>query len=212
MNVAIEKDVINWPKIAAINFHGSLLPKYRGRTPHVWAIINNEKMTGVTAHFINHKCDSGDVIKQVKIPISEESTGGDILNIFYEIYPKLVNNVIEMFIDNNVVRVEQNKNESSYFGKRTPKDGKIDWNWNKNRIRNWVRAQAFPYPGAFTFLNNYKIIIDKVEILEFKSKLKIKNGTIIKLNPVKIKVNDGIVKLISIREGKQYLNIKEILN
>jgi folate-dependent phosphoribosylglycinamide formyltransferase PurN len=76
----IEKDLINWPQIAAVNFHGSLLPKYRGRTPHIWAIINNEKETGVSAHLITEGCDEGDIIEQVKIPIENDETGADILN------------------------------------------------------------------------------------------------------------------------------------
>src|SRR3990172_4050960 len=66
----IEKDIIELPKKIAINFHGSLLPKYRGRTPHVWAIINNESETGVTAHVIDEECDSGAILAQKKIPIS----------------------------------------------------------------------------------------------------------------------------------------------
>src|SRR5690554_5519746 len=70
----IERDVINMGKKLAFNIHGSLLPKYRGRTPHVWSIINGEKYTGTTAHLIDEGCDTGDILEQVKIPIEESDT------------------------------------------------------------------------------------------------------------------------------------------
>ena len=65
----LPKNILNIPKIGSLNIHPSLLPKYRGRTPHVWAIINGESTAGVTAHFINEGCDTGDIILQHKVPI-----------------------------------------------------------------------------------------------------------------------------------------------
>ena len=78
----IEKDIIQHSKQLTFNIHGSLLPKYRGRTPHVWSIINNEKETGITAHVIDEGCDTGDIISQIKIPINQIETGAEILNKF----------------------------------------------------------------------------------------------------------------------------------
>ena len=65
-----------------INFHGSLLPRYRGRTPHIWAIINNETETGITAHFIHEGCDEGDILFQESIKIENHYTGANLLDIF----------------------------------------------------------------------------------------------------------------------------------
>ena len=59
--------------------------------------------------------------------------------------------------------IKQDEQLSTYFGKRTPEDGRINWNWQKHRISNWIRAQAYPYPGAFSYVNNQKLIIDKVD-------------------------------------------------
>ena len=78
----VEEDVINLATLFAINLHGSLLPKYRGRTPHVWAIINGEQETGVTAHLMATGVDEGDIIDQQRIPITNNSTGGEILDQF----------------------------------------------------------------------------------------------------------------------------------
>ena len=76
----IDENLIQLPRKLAFNIHGSLLPKYRGRTPHVWAIINNEKVTGVTAHVIDSGCDTGDIIEQIEVSIDSKDTGADILN------------------------------------------------------------------------------------------------------------------------------------
>ena len=82
----IEQDIYNHSNKITFNIHGSLLPKYRGRTPHVWAIINGEKKTGVTAHLIDSGCDTGDVIDQIEISIEENDTGGIILGKYSNEY------------------------------------------------------------------------------------------------------------------------------
>ena len=142
-----------------INFHGSLLPKYRGRTPHVWAIINNEQFSGVTAHYIDEGCDTGDILYQEKIPISPNDTGSSLLNKFIVVYPKVIKSVISAFSSNSLTRIRQDEYLASYFGKRTPEDGEINWNWDIKKINNFIRAQTKPYPGAFTKINGKKIII-----------------------------------------------------
>ncbi|MFV0329874.1 MAG: methionyl-tRNA formyltransferase, partial [Dysgonomonas sp.] len=147
----IESDVISIAKDIAFNIHGSLLPKYRGRTPHVWSIINNEKETGITAHLIDEGCDTGDVIQQIKIPILHTDTGNDILLKYNKEYLPIINQVLNNLIRGKVKTIKQDHSQATYFGKRTPDDGLINWDWQKERIYNWVRAQSFPYPGAFTY-------------------------------------------------------------
>ena len=194
----IEDDIISLPKKIAINFHGSLLPKYRGRTPHVWAIINNEKETGVTAHVIDNNCDTGDIIAQKKISIDAEDTGASILEKYKNIYPGFVMEVLQSIKDNTYSRLKQYNVEATYFGKRTENDGQIDWNWQRERINNWVRAQAKPYPGAFTFNDENKIIIHKIKFSEFGFLYHMSNGLIIGFNnkiPI-VKTPNGCIELI----------------
>lgn len=207
----IEKDLINLPNKLAFNIHGSILPKYRGRTPHVWAIINNEKQTGITAHVIDDGCDTGDVIEQITVPIKEYDTGADILNKFRNLYTPLIKMVLEKLKTNKLVFVSQNDKKATLFEKRSPEDGKIDWNWQKERIRNWVRAQSSPYPGAFTFLNSLKIIIDELKFDSFGFYEKMPNGLILTINPIRVKTPNGVVVLSKIREGKDIINTGEIL-
>ena len=207
----VENDLINKFKFP-INFHGSLLPKYRGRTPHVWAIINNETETGVTAHFIDSECDTGDVILQECIEITENDTGFSILKKYIEIYPKIVREVINLYVLGKIKRVKQDNTIATFYAKRTPEDGQINWDWQKERIKNWVRALSFPYPGAFAFYTNKKIIIDKVSFSEKGYDNSISNGTILQIEPdLLIKTSNGAIKIEEIRNNKIEFNENKIL-
>lgn len=201
----IEDDIINHPKKIAFNLHGSLLPKYRGRTPHVWAIINNETKAGITAHQINTGCDTGAIINQIEIPISYKDTGAIVLEKYKESYYPLVKKVFEQIEANEVKLKEQDESEATYFGKRTPEDGGINWNWSKERIYNWVRAQANPYPGAFSFYNKKKVVIDKVSFSSHGYHYEDENGKIVAVTPnVLIKTPNGILELETIRTEKKF--------
>lgn len=195
----VEEDILSWPEKYAINFHGSLLPKYRGRTPHVWAIINSEKFTGITAHLMNEGCDTGDIIYQIKVPINAADTGASILKKFKRLYPKLILDVLKDAETSNLKFIRQDETKATFFGKRTPEDGQISWHWQKERIYNWVRAQAYPYPGAFTYYNDQKIIIDQAEYDDFGYSYDMMNGLILSINPLRIKTPNGVLRIKSIR-------------
>lgn len=195
----IESDLINLPDKIAVNVHGSLLPKYRGRTPHVWAIINNEDETGITAHEIDEGCDTGDILKQVRIPIAGNDTGAKILEKFNNHYPKLIDEVLEEIEKDNIVPQPQNHDLATYFNKRTPADGRINWNWQKERIRNWVRAQAYPYPGAFTYCRDEKLIVDEVQFDDWGFHQDIPNGLILTTEPLRVKCPNGVLRLTKLR-------------
>lgn len=194
----IEQDVINLATRYAINFHGSLLPLYRGRTPHVWAIINNEKETGITAHLITEGCDEGDIVYQEKISIGPDDTGAEILEKFKWQYPKVIRKVMNMIETETIQPVTQNHSKATYFGKRTPEDGGIKWFWHKERIYNWIRAQAAPYPGAFTWKDNNKIIIHKIKFSSLGFLADMPDGLLLQggAHPV-VKTPNGAVELIS---------------
>lgn len=201
----IEKDIIKLPKILAFNIHGSLLPKYRGRTPHVWSIINNEKFTGITAHKIDEGCDTGDIIEQINIEITNEDTGATILNKYANNYIPLIEKVISKIRTNSIGFLTQNSAMATYFGVRKPEDGKINWDWHKERIYNWVRAQADPYPGAFSFYENEKIIIDKIVFTDYGFNSDMDNGLILSENPLLVKTPNGVVELSVIRNKASFI-------
>ena len=208
----IEEDLIKFPNKYSINIHGSLLPKYRGRSPHIWAIINNEKKTGISAHLIDSGCDTGDILEQIEIEICDDDTGAMLLQKFHENYLPIIKKVIEKIDNNQILCKKQDHSKSTFFGKRTPEDGLIDWNWQKERIFNWVRAQAFPYPGAFTYLEGIKLTIDAISFVDDGYNYSMQNGTILSFNPLKVKTSNGVILISSHRESlNHFINTKKIV-
>jgi methionyl-tRNA formyltransferase len=106
---------------------------------------------------------------------------------------------------NNIELTIQDETKATFFGKRTPSDGIIDWCWQTIKINNWVRAQSHPYPGAFTFYGKEKIIVDKIDVTTIEFEPLLKNGTIIKVvdNIPYVKTPNGVVKLSKIRNQTQ---------
>lgn len=180
------------------NIHGSLLPKYRGRTPHIWAIINNEKITGITIHDITLECDAGAILFQKEMPIKYSDTGYSILKKYFFHYPKMIEIFLQSFRDKRIIKQKQNEMLATYFGKRIPEDGKISWDWQRERIYNWVRALAPPYPGSFCFLESTKIIINRVAISDFGFFSYIDNGTIVAIvkNGFIVKTPNGCIEVV----------------
>jgi methionyl-tRNA formyltransferase len=193
----VENDIIFHPLRFAINFHGSKLPKYRGRTPHVWSIINGETEIGVTAHLITEECDAGAIVYQVPIKIDKDCTGAEVLRKFCSLYPIMIQEVIIMVETNRIEQIEQIHSHATFYAKRTPDDGLISWNWQKQRINNWVRAQANPYPGAFTYLKDTKVIINKIIYSKLGFDNSLVNGFVLfnGENPV-IKTPNGAVEIV----------------
>jgi Methionyl-tRNA formyltransferase len=156
----IPENLIKIAPLGAVNIHPSLLPKYRGRAALNWAIINGEKEIGLTAHFVDNGVDTGDIIEQTRIPVSEDEDIADVLNKCYPLYYSLTRKVIMAFKEGVVNRFPQT-NTFPVFPKRTAEDGKIDWNQPINKIYNLIKAVSHPYPGAFSNFQGKKIFIWK---------------------------------------------------
>jgi methionyl-tRNA formyltransferase len=155
-------------------FHGSLLPNYRGGAPLVWAIIKGEKKTGLSFFKFKTGVDNGDVLLQEKISILKN----DDIKI---IYRKMINKtevILKKFLKNFIKKKIKFKkiifNKSKIYPQRNPADGKIVFNSSSKEIYNFVRAQTHPYPGAFFFFKNKKIIAWKSKILNKKIETSIK--------------------------------------
>ena len=207
----IEDNLISLPKKLAFNIHGSLLPKYRGRTPHVWAIINNEFEAGVTAHIIEESCDTGDILKQIIVPIENNDTGAMILEKYAEVYPRLIDELLADLKNGALNPQSQDHSKATFFGKRTSDHGEINWDWSKERIKNWVRAQAIPYPGAFCYYQGQKVIIDEIQFSEIGYNGFMKNGLILQTNPLVIKTSNGTIEVKNMRTKMNKFETEQIL-
>lgn len=183
-----------------INAHGALLPKYRGRAPINWAIINGETETGVTVHFIDKGIDTGDIILQEMVEINQNDTAIEVLKKTLPLYPKLVSTAVMQIEEGYVQRKKQDLSKGSYFPKRRPEDGVIDWNKTTRDVYNWTRALTKPYPGAFTFVNCKKLFVWNAELPQSAVKQKEPPGTVVSRseNSISVATSDSFIVLTSI--------------
>ncbi len=151
--------VTSMARLGAVNLHPSLLPKYRGRAPINWAILNGESELGLTAHFVDEGMDTGDIIEQERFLLTEEQDVGDALRALYPLYASITRKVLRHFESGQVPRRIQDHDHATVFPRRRPEDGRIAWQLPAGRIRDLVRAVAKPYPGAFSFCRGKKIMI-----------------------------------------------------
>ena len=138
------------PARGALNMHGSLLPKYRGRSPVNWAVLHGERETGATLHYMTEKPDAGDLVAQMAVPILPDDTAQEVFDKVAVAAEVALDGVLPSLVAGAAPRTRQDQALGSYFGGRRPDDGIIDWARDVVTIHNLVRAVAPPYPGAFT--------------------------------------------------------------
>jgi len=140
-----------------LGIHASLLPKYRGGSPLVWALINGETETGLSLFYFDEGMDTGDIVAQRKISIYPEHTIADLLTETERLSLEMIRAVYPLLLNGNAPRFEQDHSQATYAALRKPSDGKIDWNQPAYKIYDFVRAQSHPYPGAFCNLDERTI-------------------------------------------------------
>ena len=148
----LKRELLEIPKRGALNMHGSLLPKYRGRVPVNWAIIHGETETGSTLHYMTEKPDNGDIVAQQAVPILPNDTALQVFQKVTVAAEMALNDVLPALLAGTAPRIRQDLDKGGYFGGRKAEDGVIDWSQSAQAIHNLVRAVAPPYPGATTHL------------------------------------------------------------
>jgi methionyl-tRNA formyltransferase len=157
----LKKPWLEMAPLGAFNLHGSLLPKFRGRAPVNWAIIEDATHTGLTLHEMLERPDAGQILDQAAVPILEQDTAQRVFEKLVPLARVILARTVPLLRDGRAPRRSQNEAEASYFGKRAPADGKIDWRWPARRVHNLVRGLTRPYPGAFAFMDGQKFFIWK---------------------------------------------------
>jgi len=141
----------------AFNMHGSLLPKYRGRTPVNWAILRGETETGATLHEMVEKPDAGRIVDRMAVPILPDDAALDVFRKVTVAAELVLHRSLPRLLDGTATLTLQDLSQGSYFGGRKPEDGRIDWKRGARQIHDLVRAVAPPYPGAFTTLGGHEL-------------------------------------------------------
>ena len=160
----IPAQILACAKITALNMHGSLLPKYRGRAPVNWAILHGETETGATLHIMEAKPDAGDIVGQASVSIGPNETATDVFGKVSQAAVKVITEALPKLIQGKVPRKPNELQKGSYFGGRKPSDGQIHWHQKAIQVHNLVRAVAPPYPGAFTYHQGQTMIVARTSL------------------------------------------------
>jgi methionyl-tRNA formyltransferase len=155
----LKKPLLELPRRGALNLHGSLLPRYRGRVPVNWVLVHGETETGVTLHYMEEKADRGDIVAQEAVPIASDDTAYTLFAKITAAAVAVMRRAYPELRAGRAPRIPQDHSRASYFGGRTPEDGRIDWHRPAQEIYNLIRAVTYPYPGAFTYLQGRKCFI-----------------------------------------------------
>jgi methionyl-tRNA formyltransferase len=155
---------LSLPKRGALNMHGSLLPKYRGRAPVHWAILNGETLTGASLHYMLEKPDAGSLVDQQAVPIGENDTALEVSLKVAEAAQQVLRRTLPKLIAGSAPARPLDLAQGSYFGRRRPEDGRIDWHAGSRAIHDLVRAVAPPFPGAFTEVNGQRLEVWETRI------------------------------------------------
>ncbi len=154
------------PARGALNMHGSLLPKYRGRVPVNWAVLHGERETGATLHYMVDKPDAGDIVAQTAVPILPDDTAREVFDKVTVAAEMTLDRALPGLLAGTAPRIPLDLAAGSYFGGRKPEDGRIDWQQDAQRIHNLVRAVAPPYPGATTTLAGRPARVLRTRVIE----------------------------------------------
>ncbi|HZC46638.1 MAG TPA: formyltransferase family protein, partial [Candidatus Acidoferrum sp.] len=184
----IPASVLELAPLGAYNLHPSLLPAYRGRAPVNWVLVNGEREAGVTLHHMVARADAGDIVGQRAVPIDDNDNALTLYRKLVPIGVELIDELHPKIVAGTAPRRKMDISQGSYFGRRKPEDGRIDWRWPARRIFNLVRAVTHPYPGAFCFVGGRKLLV-------WESKIGAESGTQAEPGRVMRETADGGVEI-----------------
>jgi methionyl-tRNA formyltransferase len=162
----LDASILALPSRGSLNMHGSLLPRYRGRAPVNWAVLHGERTTGATLHYMIDKPDAGDIVAQQAVPILPDDTAREVSDKVTVAAEICLDAVLPALVAGTATRRPNDTARGSYFGGRTPEDGRIDWMRHAREIHNLVRAVAPPFPGARTLVDGTPARILRTRLLE----------------------------------------------
>lgn len=190
----LSRSILELARSGSFNLHGSLLPRYRGRAPVNWVLVNGETETGVTLHHMTERPDAGDIVLQRRIPITPDDTAQSLLLKCAEEARALLDLALPQLQSGSAPRTPQDDALASYFGGRRPEDGEIDWNRPAATVRNLVRAVTRPWPGAFSYLGSQQCLFWKVAELPDRVG-KGEPGTIASVDPLVVNCGTGAIQV-----------------
>lgn len=207
----IPQAVLDIPKHCCVNIHTSLLPKYRGAAPIQWAVLNGDKMTGVTTMRMDAGLDTGDIIMQKEVMLNEGETSGTLFERLAEAGAELIVKTLTAIEDGTAVYTPQDSGRVTHTSKITKEMGSIDWNKSAKEIECWIRGMD-PWPSAYTKLEDKNVKIWKAKVLSEETENRA--GTIVKVtkNSIDVQTGEGILSILELQiEGKKRMTANAFL-
>lgn len=181
--------------LGAFNMHGSLLPKYRGRAPINWAVLHGEPRIGMTLHRMVKSADAGAVVDQEGVDIGPRDTAEQAFRKVLPCARRVLARQIDALLAGTARETPQDDTQVTYFGGRTPEDGRIDWTQTRRQIFNLIRAVTDPYPGAFSDVGDRRLMVWWAETDTPAAARTGKPGEVLSVSPLVIAAADGALEL-----------------
>ena len=207
----LPKNILTIPQIATINIHASLLPKYRGPAPIQWAIINEEKETGVTTMLMDEGMDTGDILLSSKLKIASDDTSGTLHDRLADLGADLLIQTLKTFETGNINPISQDHTQATYAPMLKKNDGHMNWKLPAESLEAFIRGMT-PWPGAFTFHEKKRLKFFKARTIVMDTDAS--PGTVIKGFPDElwISTGKGVLSVMEIQgESGKRLLIKDFL-
>lgn len=203
----LPKNILDIPKYGCVNVHGSILPKYRGSSPIQQAVLNGDKVTGVTTMYMGEGLDTGDILLVKETEIGENETSAQLFDRLSFLGADLLIETLDGFKNHSIVPKKQDENSATYTAKINKSLCPIDWNKTNNEVHNQVRGLQ-TWPVAFTKLNDKELKIHSTLLCD-------KNGNpgeIIDINPLTIACKSGSVIIKELQlSGKKRMDSKSFM-
>jgi methionyl-tRNA formyltransferase len=192
----ISTKVLGLARLGAFNLHGSLLPKYRGRAPINWAVLQGETRIGVTLHRMVKAPDAGAIVDQEGVEIGPRDTAEEAFRKVLPCARRVISRQIDALLKGTAKEAPQDESQVTYFGGRKPEDGRINWTQTSAQIFNLVRAVTDPYPGAFADVGLARLMVWWAEPGSAAALAGTgQPGEILSLSPLVVATGDGAIEL-----------------
>ncbi|WP_436874539.1 bifunctional UDP-4-amino-4-deoxy-L-arabinose formyltransferase/UDP-glucuronic acid oxidase ArnA [Kosakonia sacchari] len=188
-------NILNTARIGAFNLHGSLLPAYRGRAPLNWVLVNGESETGVTLHRMVSRADAGAIIAQQRVTIAENDEALSLHRKLAEAAKGMLASVLPTIKTQTFSETAQDDSKASYYGRRTPEDGRLDWEKPAQTLQNLVRAVSDPWPGAYSYAGTHKFIVWKSRVRTDVAPARA--GTVLSVSPLLVACGGGALEILT---------------
>lgn len=207
----LSEDILTMPRYGCVNVHASLLPKYRGASPIQWAVLNGDKISGVTTMQMDAGIDTGDILEKTEIVLDKDETGGSLFDKLSDAGAKLCVQTIAHIQDGTVTRTKQEETQATHVGMITKQMGKVDWTKSAAEIERQIRGLD-PWPGTYTSLHGKTLKLWKAAVLEGGDSAQVGQIVYADKQQLVIQTGEGRLSLLEVQlEGKKRMRIDAFL-